>query len=57
MKEMIDIVREAKERRALLLAEFKETGWTVTKFAKSKNLTPERMSQILIKARMDAQNG
>jgi chromosome segregation and condensation protein ScpB len=57
-KEMSKIVADAKKRRAKLLLEFKmaelkEPGITLRKFAKPYKITGERMGQHLKKARED----
>lgn len=54
--EMHEIIEVARLRRQEILSEFEETKakipvLTVTKFAKQHGMTPERMGQILNKAR------
>lgn len=49
--EMIEIKKEAKKRRAKLLAEKERTGWTNAKLALKYGITSARMSKLLIKAR------
>ena len=53
MAEMLKIKMVAKNRRAKYLAEFNRLGWTVTKFATKHGITRARMSQLLLKAKVE----
>ena len=56
MAEMKKIKLAAQKRRAKLLAEFKRTGWTVTKLALKYGMTRARMGQLLIQAKKDIES-
>lgn len=53
--EMKIIKIAAKKRRAKYLAEQGRTGWTATKLAIKYKMTPQRMSQLLRMAVVEAE--
>ena len=52
MEKKVEIA-SAKKRRAKYLAEFLRTGWTKAKMGKKHGISPERMRQLLAKAKIE----
>lgn len=46
-------IRIAKSRRAKIFAEYQKRKWTQVKLAKKYGITPQRMGQLLKKAKME----